>query len=153
MRNVVMRVLVAVLALGGLFVSVRALQVHNMEDGAAPPCAVSEKWDCGIVNHSRYSVFPARSFDEAPGTTHVPVAVVGIAGYTLLFLVGALGWWKVELPLALIGFGTACFLSYLEAYKLQKWCIYCVWSQSLIATLLLVTIAALVLRRSELRRG
>ncbi len=33
----------------------------------------------------------------------------------------------------------AAFLSYLEAYVLQKWCIYCLWSQAIVSAILLVT--------------
>ena len=147
MLNKVMRVLIAVLALGGMYVSVQALKVHNMDPGLAPPCAVSEKWDCGIVNHSRYAVFPAKTFDEAPGTKHVPIATVGIAGYAVMTVVALLGWWRLELLLALGGFSVAGYLSYIEAYKIEKWCIYCLWSQSIVAAILLATIVALVASR------
>ena len=148
MRNLVMRVLVSVLALGGLFVSVRALQVHNMDPGLAPPCAVSEHWDCGAVNHSKYAVFPPLSFDEPAGKLHIPVAVFGIVGYSLMFLFAALGRWWITLQLAEIGFAAACMLSYIEAFVMEKWCIYCVWSQGLVTAVLLTTVVALVLRKT-----
>jgi vitamin-K-epoxide reductase (warfarin-sensitive) len=144
----VMRILVSVLALGGLFVSVRALQVHNMPADAAPPCAVDEHWDCGAVNHSRFAEFPPKMFDEVAGKKHVPVAVFGIIGYSLMFVFAALGRWWITLQLAEIGFAAACMLSYIEAFVLEKWCIYCVWSQSLVTALLLATILALALNRS-----
>ena len=144
-----MRVVIGLLALAGLVVSVLALRVHNMDPGAAPPCAVSEHWDCGAVNHSRFAVFPPKSFDEDPASkkVHVPVAAVGIAGYGLMLVLAALGRFWVVLQLAEIGFGAACFLTYLEAYVLEKWCIYCVWSQAIVTAILLTTIVALVLRR------
>jgi len=147
--NKVMRGLLAALALGGLFVSTRALQVHNMDPGAAPPCAVNEHWDCGAVNHSRFAVFPPRTFDEDPNskTVHVPIAAIGMAGYALMFLLALLGRWGALLQVAEIGFGAACLLSYLEAFVLEKWCIYCVWSQAIVTAILLATVAALVLRR------
>jgi vitamin-K-epoxide reductase (warfarin-sensitive) len=149
MLNKVMRGLVAVLALAGLFVSVRALQVHYMDPTAAPPCAVSEHWDCGAVNHSRYAVFPPRMFDENPAShkLHIPVAAIGIAGYSLICLFALLGRWWIVLQLAEIGFGSACMLSYLEAFVMEKWCIYCVWSQTIITAILLSAIVALILRR------
>jgi vitamin-K-epoxide reductase (warfarin-sensitive) len=151
MLNKVMRGLVVALALAGLFVSVRALQVHNMDPGLAPPCAVSEHWDCGAVNHSRYAVFPPRSFDEDPAskTVHIPVATFGIAGYALIAIVALFGRWWIVLQLAEIAFGAAALLSYIEAFVLQKWCIYCVWSQGLVTAILLVTIVALVVRHRE----
>jgi len=153
--NKVIRGLVAALALGGLFVSVRALQVHNMDPGLAPPCAVSEHWDCGAVNHSRYAVFPPKSFDEDPASraVHIPVSVFGIVGYALIALVALTGRWWIVLQLAEIAFGAAALLSYIEAFVLQKWCIYCVWSQGLATAILMATVVALAVRRRSERLG
>ncbi len=149
MRNIVMRVLISLLTLAGLTVSILALRVHNMDPNAAPPCAVDEHWDCGAVNHSRFAVFPPRSFDEDATSTklHIPVAAIGIAGYAAMFLFAAFGRWWVVLQLSEIGFAAACFLTYLEAFVLQKWCIYCVWSQAIVTAIVLTTILALILRK------
>ena len=58
------------------------------------------------------------------------------------------------LQCAEIGFAFAAFLSYMEAYILEKWCIYCVVSQALITAILLCTIIALVLQhRAKKRNG
>jgi uncharacterized membrane protein len=142
-----MKYLIALLAVAGLFVSVRALQVHYMDPAAAPPCAVSEHWDCGNVNHSKYSVFPPRTFDEAPGKLHIPVAAIGIAGYLLIGTFALLGRMRIVLELARIGFFCAAFLTYIEAYVIGTWCIYCVWSQTIIAAILLASVAAVLLRK------
>lgn len=144
-----MRVLISLLTLAGLTVSVLALRLHFMDPNAASPCAVNEHWDCGAVNHSRFAVFPPRTFDEDPTSTklHIPVAAIGIAGYTAMFLLAAFGRWWAVLQLAEIGFGAACFLTYLEAFVLQKWCIYCVWSQGIVTAIVLTTILALILRK------
>lgn len=143
-----MRGLVAVLAIAGIVVSVLALQVHNMDPTLAPPCAVSEHWDCGAVNHSRYAVFPPKSFDEDPNSPalHIPVSIFGIVGYSLIAVFALLGRWWIVLQLAEFAFFAACLLSYLEAFVLQKWCIYCVWSQSLATAALVATVIALILR-------
>ena len=86
----------ALLALAGLAVSVMGLRIHNMDPAKAPPCAVSEHWDCGSVNHSRFAVFPAKTFDEAPGKFHIPVATIGIVGYALIALLALMErWWLV----------------------------------------------------------
>jgi hypothetical protein len=91
-----MKYLVALLALAGLVVSVMGLRIHNMDPAKAPPCAVSEHWDCGAVNHSRFAVFPAKTFDEAPGKVHIPVATVGIVGYGLIVVLALMErWWLV----------------------------------------------------------
>jgi uncharacterized membrane protein len=152
MLDKAMRGLLALLALAGLVVSVLALRVHNMDPASAPPCAVTEKFDCGTVNHSRFAVFPPTSFDEDPAAkkVHIPVAVFGIAGYGLMLLVALTGRWWLLLPLAEIGFAAACMLTYLEAYVIQKWCIYCLWSQGIVTAMLLSTLLAMLLRRRTL---
>jgi uncharacterized membrane protein len=144
----ILRFLVAAIAIGGIVVSALALHVHNMDPGLAPPCAVDEHWDCGAVNHSRYAVFPPTSFDEDPASKkiHIPVSVIGIVGYSLIAIFALLGRWWIVLQLAEIGFFAAGLLTYLEAFVLQKWCIYCVWSQGLVAAILLLTIVAAVHR-------
>jgi uncharacterized membrane protein len=144
-----MKYLIALLALAGVFVSVRALQVHNMDPGATPPCAVSEHWDCGAVGHSRYSWFPPKTFDEAPGKLHIPVATLGIVGYAVIALFALLGRFNIVLELARIGFFCAAVLTYIEAYVIQMWCIYCVWSQAIIAAVLLASVAAVLMRRRQ----
>ncbi|MES2393632.1 MAG: vitamin K epoxide reductase, partial [Acidobacteriota bacterium] len=70
-----MRYLIALLALAGCFDSYLALRIHYEDPSQAPPCAVTEKFDCGIVNHSRFAVFPPLTFDEPtpPVKTHIPV--------------------------------------------------------------------------------
>jgi vitamin-K-epoxide reductase (warfarin-sensitive) len=149
-----MRFLIAMLALAGLVVSILALHVHNMDPAAAPPCSVSEHWDCGAVNHSRFAVFPPRSFDDPPNAKgHLPVAIVGIVGYSLIALLALFNRLWMVLHLAEFGFMCACFLSYLEAFVMEKWCIYCVWSQGLIAAILLTTALAVYLRHRASRRS
>jgi uncharacterized membrane protein len=152
-----MRFLIALLAIAGLIDSALALRIHMQDPNAAPPCAVTEKWDCGTVNHSRFAVFPAQSFDEQPGSKkfHIPVATLGIIGYGLIALAALADWTWVTMQLAEIGFFGAAMLSYLEAFVIQKWCIYCVWSQGIIAAILLCSIVAAVLkyRRAKFRHS
>jgi vitamin-K-epoxide reductase (warfarin-sensitive) len=150
-----MRFLIALLAIAGVVVSSMALKVHNMDPTLAPPCAVSEHWDCGAVNHSRFAVFPPSSFEEDPKAPkkHVPVAIVGIVGYALIALLALAGRFWIVLHLAEMGFLCAGFLSYLEAFVMEKWCIYCVWSQGLMTAILLASIVTVVLRRRAERKS
>ncbi len=142
-----MKYLVALLAVAGIVVSTMALRVHYMDPALAPPCAVTEKFDCGAVNHSRFAVFPPRTFDEDPKAGHhIPVAALGIVGYALIAGLALTGRWWLVFQTAQIGFLFAAFLSYLEAYVLQKWCIYCLWSQGIVAAILILSIAALITR-------
>jgi vitamin-K-epoxide reductase (warfarin-sensitive) len=142
-----MKYLIALLAVAGMAISAMALHVHLMDPNAAPPCAVSEHWDCGVVGHSRYSWFPPKTFDEKPGALHIPVAAVGIAGYAVIAIFALMGRLRIVLELARIGFFCAAFLSYIEAYVIQMWCIYCVWSQAIIAALLVASVVAVVMRQ------
>jgi vitamin-K-epoxide reductase (warfarin-sensitive) len=142
-----MRYLIALLAVAGLYVSCRALQIHYMDPSQAPPCTVNERWDCGTVNHGKYSVFPPLSFDEQPGAVHIPIAAMGIVGYLLIGTFALMGRLRIVLELARIGFFFAAFLTYIEAYIITKWCIYCVWSMGIITAILLATIVAILLRR------
>src|SRR5437588_6290377 len=111
-----MKYLIALLALAGLVVSALALRVHMMDPAAAPPCAVSEHWDCGAVGHSKYSVFPPITFDEKPGAIHIPVATIGIIGYAVIIVFALMGRFGIVLELARIGFFCAAMLTYIEAY-------------------------------------
>jgi len=145
-----MRYLIALLAIAGLIDSALALRIHYSTD--APPCAVTEKWDCGQVNRGRFAVFPPSSIDEDPATQrqlrhHIPVAIFGIIGYALIASLALANRLWLLLQAAEIGFAFAAFLSYIEAYFIEIWCIYCVWSQAIIIAILLLTIAALILRR------
>ena len=151
-----LRSLLVLLAVAGMTVSWMALKVHNQKPGEAPPCAVTERFDCGAVNHSRFAVFPPTTFGElaegGPAKLHVPIAMVGLAAYGLMGVCAAAGWLWVLLELAQVGFLMAAFLTYIEAYVLEKWCIYCLWSQAIVATMLVVTAVAVVLRWRERRR-
>jgi len=153
-----MKYLIALLAVAGVVISSLALRVHLMDPSAAPPCAVSEHWDCGAVNHSKYAVFPPLTMDELddsgkpkPGSIHIPVATIGIGAYAAIAILALLGRYWVVLELSQIGFFCAAFLSYIEKFILQKWCIYCVWSQATITAILLASIIAVMMRRRARR--
>jgi vitamin-K-epoxide reductase (warfarin-sensitive) len=128
------RWLIAFLALCGMVVSGLALHVHYSTD--VQPCSINEKWDCGIVNHSRFAA-----------VGHVPVASIGIAGY---FLIGVLALLRYKLPLfavSLLALAYALYLTHIEASILLVWCLYCVISQTIIALITLLSLIGLRSRR------
>ena len=153
-----MKYLIALLALAGIWVSVLALRVHYMDPSQAPPCAVTEKFDCGAVNHSRFAVFPPLappSFDTPPSTggVHIPIATLGIVAYTAIAVLALMGRWWLLFEVAQVGFLFAGFLSYLEAFVLEKWCIYCLCSQGIVTVILLLTAGVLVTRWRSSKRA
>ena len=149
-----MRYLIVLLALAGIIDSALALRIHNQDPSTAPPCAVTERFDCGAVNHSRFAVFPPSSFDEDPASkkVHIPVALFGIIGYALIAVLALANRLWLTLQAAEIGFAFASFLSYMEAFVIEKWCIYCLWSQAIITAILLCAIVALLLQGRKKRQ-
>jgi uncharacterized membrane protein len=129
-----LRMLVVFLAVLGAVVSALALQVHY--SNKLEPCDINAHWDCGIVNHSRYSAIAG-----------VPVAAVGIVGYLLIGLLALLRKRDWTLAAAVAGFCYALYLSHVEDSILQVWCLYCVISQCTIG--LIVVFAAILLASSR----
>ena len=131
-----MRYLIAFLAVLGMIVSTLALQVHY--SNAVEPCDINSHWDCGIVNHSRYSMIG-----------HIPVAAIGIAGYAAIALLAFFRRRTLTLTLAVVGLGFALYLSNIEAHVLEVWCLYCVGSQIIIALITLLSAVWIFLGRRK----
>lgn len=135
-----MRYVIALLALAGVVVSVLALQVHYST--AVQPCSINEHWDCGVVNHSPFAEIE-----------HIPVAIIGIAGYLALALL-AMTRQKYLLFLAtLVGLGFALRLTFVEEFALQVWCLYCVISQFIIGLITLLSLGWFTVEYLSLKRG
>jgi uncharacterized membrane protein len=120
-----MRWLLLLLALAGVIVSTKALHVHNSTD--TPPCSINEKWDCGVVNRSEFAVIHG-----------VPVATIGIFGYSLLGLLALAGRRVWFLLAAIPALAFALHLTWIEKSVLEVWCLYCVISQAIILTMFLL---------------
>ncbi|MGB7266305.1 MAG: vitamin K epoxide reductase family protein [Terracidiphilus sp.] len=126
-----MRYFIAFLALSGALVSTLALRVHYST--GTEPCSINERWDCGIVNHSSFSMI-----------YHVPVAAIGIAGYLLLGVLALARRRILLLVFAIIGLAFALHLSSIEKNVLEVWCLYCVISQGIIALITLCSLGWLI---------
>ena len=135
-----MRYLLLCLSLAGVLVSSLALRVHYSK--TTEPCSINERWDCGIVNHSRYA--------ELFG---VPVAAIGMVGYLMLGALSLAGRRFLMLFAAMVGLGFALYLSGVERYVLQVWCLYCVISQGIIALIAVLTAAWIAARAITGRRA
>ena len=121
-----MRYLLGLLAALGIIVSSLALRVHYSTD--IQPCDINAKWDCGVVNHSHFAVVHG-----------IPVAAIGIAGYTMLTLLALSGFRKPLAFFSLLGLSYALYLTHIEHDLLQVWCVFCVASQTIIALLFLLS--------------
>jgi uncharacterized membrane protein len=114
-----MRFVMALLAVAGVAVSSLALQVHYSTE--TEPCSINAKWDCGIVNHSPFAEIQ-----------HIPVAAIGIAGYLVMGGLALFQRRRLVLVLALGALGFSLYLTYIEKYVLEVYCIYCVTSLGII---------------------
>jgi vitamin-K-epoxide reductase (warfarin-sensitive) len=133
-----MRYVLIFLAILGIVVSALALREHYRTEGDSP-CSINERWDCGIVNHSRYAMLAG-----------IPVAALGILGYLLM---AGLAWrraYRLLLIVAATGLGFSLYLAQIEARVLGVWCIYCVIS---LADISLITLLALGITLGSLRRA
>jgi uncharacterized membrane protein len=124
------------LAIAGIVASTLALRIHYSMD--APPCDINAHWDCGIVNHSRYSAIHG-----------VPVAAIGMAGYAIIAILALARRYRLLLAASVAGLAFALYLTSIEARILQIWCLYCVISQTIIALITLLSIAAAIRSRAS----
>ena len=121
-------VLIVLLCLAGVVTASLALGEHYNTNPS--PCSINDRWDCGIVNHSPYAL-----------VRRVPVALIGIMGYTLLAaLAGRFP--RLTALLALLGLIFSLRLTRIEWKLLGVWCIYCVSSQTIIALVFVLSLIA-----------
>ena len=135
-----MRYIILILAIAGVVISTLALRLHYSTGTA--PCDINEHWDCGIVNHSSFSVIGK-----------VPVSAIGIAGYLLLGCFSLARWRFATFLGAFAGFLFAFRLSMIEEYGLGVWCLYCAISQTIIAGILLLAIGWFAAEYFSLKRA
>jgi len=130
-------VAIAVLSVAGVAVSAVSLQRHYAKSATAY-CDFNQKFSCDIVNRSVYSTIEG-----------IPVAGIGVAGYATLFLLATFWKSRAETPnrllgAALAGLAFALYLTYIEAYELNTWCILCLISLLLISLISFLAVAVKV---------
>jgi len=117
---------IAVLAVAGIAVSAVSLERHYAKSASAF-CDIGERFNCDIVNRSEYS-----------SVMGIPVAGIGMVGYGVLLALVTIYRSRSETPMRLLvaavaGLGFALYLTYVEGYVLETWCILCLSSLGLIA--------------------
>ena len=123
---------VALLAVCGVMVSSVSLQHHYAKSKTAY-CDFGQALNCDIVNRSAYS--------EIFG---IPVALIGMVGYGAVAGLATVYRERRETPHLLfcgsaVGLAFALYLTYIEGHVLGVWCILCLSSLALIATITVVT--------------
>jgi len=135
-NNRVLFLAIAILAIAGMALSAVSLERHYAKS-ATKFCDFGERFSCDIVNRSEYS-----------SVMGIPVAGIGIIGYGMLLALATAYRSRAETPLWLLlaastGLGFALYLTYVEGYVLETWCILCLSSLGLIA---MITILAGVVK-------
>ncbi len=124
---------IAVLAVMGMGVSAVSLQRHYATS-ESKFCDVGEKFNCDIVNRSEYS-----------SIVGIPVAGIGVAGYGVLLALATRYRRQADTPLrlllaALAGLAFALYLTYVEGFILDTWCILCLTSLGLITAIAMLAV-------------
>jgi uncharacterized membrane protein len=125
--------LIATLSLVGVLVSAVSLQRHYARS-ATQFCDFNQRFSCDIVNRSEYS-----------SIVGIPVAGIGVAGYAALIVLATYLRSRTEtvnrlLGASLAGLAFALYLTYVEAYVLETWCILCLASLALISLISLLAV-------------
>lgn len=133
---------IALVAVLGAVVSAVSLY-HHFGSSKTSFCDLGQAFNCDLVNRSQYSTMAG-----------IPVALIGIVGYSLIVALATIYREKAETPFmllaaSLIGLGFALYLTYIEARVLHAWCILCLSSLTaiLIITLLSATASARNVKR------
>ena len=128
-----MRYVLLVLAALGIAASSLALREHYRTD--ASPCSINDKWDCGIVNHSPFAVILG-----------VPVADIGIVGYSILGALAIRRSYRLLLAASLAALAFSLYLAHIESSILGVWCIYCAISLGVISLMTLLILGTVIVQ-------
>jgi vitamin-K-epoxide reductase (warfarin-sensitive) len=129
-----MKYVLLLLAAAGITTSALALREHYRT--GTSPCSINDRWDCGIVNHSPFAVILG-----------VPVADIGIVGYSLLGVLAIRRVYRLMLVASLGALGFSLYLAHIEANILGVWCIYCVISLTVISVMTLLVLATVIVQQ------
>ncbi len=132
-----------ILAVAGVTVSLYSW-LHKSGLASGEFCSVGETLNCDVVNKGPYSqVFG------------IPVALIGVIGYAFLFFAAFM---KTREPndrqlssflllAALGGLAFSLYLTGIEAFVLETWCMLCLTSQAIILLITAATARVVYLER------
>jgi uncharacterized membrane protein len=126
------RLMLAIALLAAVGVAISSVSLyHHLGTSKTSFCDLGPSFNCDLVNRSSYST-----------VLGLPVALIGIVGYLLIFSLATLYREKAETPLLLLagslaGLIFALYLTYIEGRVLYAWCILCLSS---LATILVISV-------------
>jgi len=140
-----MLIAIAVLAFLSMGVTAYLIYLHYVP-AATSICEINEQFNCDVVNKSQWSYI-------AIGPVKIPVAIMGFLYYLGIFIgtVGVLGRWpftriikwfepsnmiRLMRWFTYIGLPFTLYLTYIEAFVLHTFCLFCVAQQFLILGIL-----------------
>ena len=134
--------LLAIAILAGIGIAVSSVSLnHHYRKSKTSYCDFGESFNCDLVNRSEYSTIAG-----------MPVALIGMLGYGALLTFATVYRRKAETPAilcagALGGLGFALYLTYVEKFILGTWCILCLSSLAMIASISVLAVALLASSR------
>ncbi|MBD3328709.1 hypothetical protein GF340_05425 [Candidatus Peregrinibacteria bacterium] len=141
-------ILIKLLSLVAIFVTAYLLYMHFKPE-LSDYCSFGDNFDCDVVNKSPWSVIDL-------GFMRIPVALLGLLTYTIFFIASWLlksgkdlskiffKWTTNKLlvikmtVLSVIGVAFSLYLTYIEAFVLQTYCIFCVTQQVIIFIIMIL---------------
>lgn len=154
--------IIAVLAFIAMGVTAYLTYMHYKPE-ASDFCNFGDQWNCDIVNKSEWSVIDL-------GFIEIPVAILGFSTYLILFIgsVGVVKKWRFQKIhswlrpgkvvnlmryLTYIGLIFSLYLTYVEAFKLQTFCLFCVIQQVIIFIIAVLFVAINTMVKKSEREG
>ncbi len=127
--------LIIILSFIGMMLSSYSLYLHYSDSNSF--CNINEKFNCDVVNKGPYSTFLG-----------IPTALIGLLGYSLILLLSFLKYKnfyeeKIKTYLLLLivfAFLFSTYLTYLEAFVINAYCILCLLSYLNITIMLILTL-------------
>ncbi len=114
-------------------------------------CTFGKSFDCLLVNNSYFStVFTALYLDFIPYYIgfDLPFSVLGVLTYGIILILGIIGYFNLKLfqnipkiifYLTGITVAFSIYLTFIEAFVIKTWCIFCVAQAILVLLMFILT--------------
>lgn len=132
MSQNILHLVISITALAGIFL---ALYIrHKKHPQRTLVCPLGS--NCSIVIYSQYANFMG-----------MPVEILGIIYYSVIFLLSIFSFSSLSLPLlmwlAVIAFLFSLYLTTIQLFKIKEWCFWCLMS-TILSTIIFISFLSLV---------